>query len=242
MTKGIERRGHIVEMAAGRSSPDLDYLFSEGRSCHFGAGDNIITEGEPTTYVYDLLNGTVALSRNGRDGRRQILAFMGARQFLGASSTPGYPNLAVALTSVDAIRYPRSALEKALNTTPEFASNFRMILTRILESSHDHVYTIGQRSAIERLASFLLYLRANQARFSEDGPRDPSEYIDLPMTRLDIADFLGLTIETVSRAFSALKEKNLVAFTDSHSCEILEIDKIRELGGREDFTDRRGQA
>jgi CRP-like cAMP-binding protein len=87
-----------------------------------------------------------------------------------------------------------------------------------------------------------LYLRSNQAKFSPGGPRDQSEHIDLPMTRLDIADFLGLTIETVSRAFSTLKEKGLISFTDSHSCEILEINKIRELGGREDFTDRRGRA
>lgn len=242
MTQANKRKGHMAEMAGGKSNPDLDYLFAEGRPCHFEAGENILTEGEPTTHVYDLLSGTVALARNGRDGRRQIMAFMGASQFLGASSTPGYPNLAVALTPVDAIRYPRTALEKALNTAPEFASNFRMVLTRILESAHDHVYTIGQRSAIERLASFLLYLRANQARFSSGGPREPSEHIDLPMTRLDIADFLGLTIETVSRAFSSLKNKKLIAFTDSHSCDILDIDNIKELGGREDFTDRRGRA
>jgi len=242
MAQNKERRGHIAEMAGSHANADLEYLFDEGRPVRFEAGDNIITEGEPTTYVYDLLSGTVALARNGRDGRRQILSFMGARQFLGASSTPGYPNLAVALTPIEAIRYSRSALEKALNSSPEFAAAYRQVLVRILETAHDHVYTIGQRSAIERLASFLLYLRANQARFSTGGPREPSEHIDLPMTRLDIADFLGLTIETVSRAFSSLKDKKLISFTDSHSCEILEIGRIRELGGREDFTDRRGRA
>lgn len=237
-----ERRGHLAEMAGGRTSPELEFLFAEGRPVKFVSGQNIITEGEPTQYFYDILSGSVALARNGNDGRRQILAFMGARQFLGAASTPNYPNLATALTNVDAICYPRSALEKALLCTPEFALNFRKVLTKILESAHDHVYIIGQRSALERLASFLLYLRSNQARFSPDGPRDKSAHIELPMTRLDIADFLGLTIETVSRAFSAMKEKGLISFTDSHSCEIVNIDKIRELGGREDFTEQRGRA
>lgn len=241
MDQSVERMGHIAEMAGDESCPELDYLFSEGRACQFETGANIITEGEPTTYFYDLLSGTVALARNGRDGRRQILAFMGARQFLGAASTPGYPNLAVALTPVKAIRYPRSALEKALPAAPKFATNYRTVLTRILEASHDHVYTIGQRSALERLASFMLYLRAHQAKFSPNGPLEPSCHIELPMTRLDIADFLGLTIETVSRTFSSLKDKKLISFSDSHSAEILELDKIRELGGREDFTDRRGQ-
>lgn len=242
MTQHPERRGHLAEMAEGEYTPELEHLFAEGRVCHFEPGENIITEGEPTTYFYDLLSGTVALARNGRDGRRQIMAFMGARQFLGAASTPNYPNLATALTKVEAIQYPRIALTKALLSTPKFSSNLITVLTRILESSHDHVYTIGQRSAVERLASFLLYLRANQASFSPGGPRDPSTDIDLPMTRLDIADFLGLTIETVSRAFSSLKEKGLITFTDSHNCQIVDISRIRELGGREDFTDRRGQA
>ena len=229
-------------MAEGVNSPELDFLFAEGRERKFEIGEHLITEGERTNYFYDVVDGTVALARNGRDGRRQILSFLGARQFLGASSTERYPNLATALTPVTAICYPRAALERALETTPGFASQFRVVLTRILESAHDHVYTIGQRSAIERVASFLLYLRANQARFHPVGPRDKSTHIDLPMTRLDIADFLGLTIETVSRAFSSLKRSETIAFKDSHSCEILNLDRIRELGGREDFTEHRGKA
>ncbi len=236
----IERRGHLGEMTEGENSPALNHLFNEGRERHFAPGKHLITEGERTDYFYDIIEGTVALARNGRDGRRQILAFMGARQILGASSTPAYPNLATALTPVTAICYPRAALERALETTPKFASNFRVVLTRILESAHDHIYTIGQRSAVERVASFLLYLRANQARFSVDGPRQKSDHIDLPMTRLDIADFLGLTIETVSRAFSSLKKSEIITFKDSHSCDILKIDCIRDLGGREDFTQHRG--
>ncbi|MEM7730491.1 MAG: helix-turn-helix domain-containing protein [Pseudomonadota bacterium] len=236
------RQGHLAEMAEGVRSPELDFLFAEGRERRFVPGEHLITEGERTDYFYDVLDGTVALARNGRDGRRQILSFLGARQFLGASSTERYPNLATALTPVTAICYPRAALERALETTPGFASKFRTVLTRILESAHDHVYTIGQRSAIERVASFLLYLRANQARFDPVGPRDKSVHIDLPMTRLDIADFLGLTIETVSRAFSSLKRSGTIAFKDSHSCEIVNLDRIRELGGREDFTEHRGRA
>lgn len=227
-------------MTGDLDSPEIRYLFAEGRERMFQAGEHLITEGEQIDNVYDLLSGTVALARNGRDGRRQILSFLGARQFLGAASTPSYPNLATALTDVRAVVYPRSALERALETSPKMASEFRLVLTRILESAHDHVYTIGQRSAVERVASFLLYLRANQARFSPDGPREKSEQIDLPMTRLDIADFLGLTIETVSRAFSSLKKSNIIAFTDSHSCTILKIQNIRDLGGREDFTQHRG--
>jgi len=229
-------------MAQGSISPDLEHMFQQGHERQFDVGEHIITEGERTTYFFDILDGTVALARNGNDGRRQILAFMGARQILGAASTPAYPNLATALTPVTAICYPRAALEKALETTPGFASNFRSVLTRILESAHDHIYTIGQRSAIERVASFLLYLRANQARFDPQGPRERSEHIDLPMTRLDIADFLGLTIETVSRAFSALKRQEVIAFKDAKSCDIVDIDRLRRLGGREDFTDRRGEA
>ncbi|MBC6402442.1 MAG: helix-turn-helix domain-containing protein [Hyphomonadaceae bacterium] len=232
--------GNLAEMAESFSSPELDRLFDEGRERTFSTGEHLITEGASTEYFYDILDGTVALARNGSDGRRQILAFLSARQFLGVASTARYPNLATALTPVTAISYSRSALERALNTTPGFASKFRIALTLILESSHDHIYTIGQRSAVERVASFLLYLRANQARFAAEGPREKSEHVELPMTRLDIADFLGVTIETVSRAFSYLKRRGIVSFTDSHSCELIKMDRIRELGGRDDFTQHRG--
>ena len=222
-------------------TPELEHMFLNGRICHFDLGENIITEGEPTTYFYEIIDGTIALARNGRDGRRQILNFMGPRQILGVASTPGYPNLATALTPVVAIKYTRAHLENALATSPGFASQIRVILTRILESAHDHIYTIGQRVAIERLASFLLYLRSTQARYAKNGPQSPVNELELPMTRLDIADFLGLTIETVSRAFSAMKKKKLIAFKDSHSVKILNISALRELGGREDFTDKRGR-
>ena len=233
-------RGHLVEMAEGQSSPELDFLFAEGRRRTFKAGEHLITEGEATDYVYDLLDGTVALVRNGSDGRRQILSFLGARQFLGAASTRNYPNLATALNDVTAISYPSAALERALDTTPGFASEFRRVLTRILEAAHDHVYTVGQRSAMERVASFLLYLRSNQARFHPEGPREKSIDIDLPMTRSDIADFLGLKIETVSRSFSALKRAGIVSYDNSHACRIENLDQIRRLGGRDDFTQHRG--
>ena len=115
-------------------------------------------------------------------------------------------------------------------------------MTRILESAHDHIYTLGQRSAIERLASFLLFLRASQARLSVDESSKDIEIIDLPMTRLDIADFLGLTIETVSRAFSSLKKQGIIEFSDSHSCRLVKMDTIRDLGGLSDFTKQRGMA
>lgn len=235
-----QKRGYLAEIAQPYQTPELKHFIAEGRLRNFEPGEHLITEGERTTYIYDILQGTVALARNGRDGGRQILAFMSSRQFIGASSTERYPNLVTALTPVSAISYPRTALDKALITTPAFALEFCRSLTRVLESAHDHVYTIGQRAAVERIASFLLYLRANQARFAAGGPRDKSEHIVLPMTRLDIADFLGLTIETVSRAFSSLKKAKIIDFSDSHSCEILDLDKIRDLGGRDDFTQHRG--
>ena len=130
-----ERRGYMAEMAKGLSSPELDFLFNEGRERHFAPGENLITEGTSTDYVFDLIDGTVALARNGSDGRRQILSFLGARQFLGAASTPSYPNLATALTPVIAISYPRAALDKALGSSSGFAAQFHRVLTRLLESA-----------------------------------------------------------------------------------------------------------
>lgn len=222
--------------------PEVHALLQKGELRVFDIGDMLYTEGQKIDHIFDIVSGTISVSRYGRDGRRQILGFIGPQRFLGAASTPLYPNTVVALTKVEAIAYPKSVVYRALSASPEFARNFQEQLVKIIESRDDHIFTIGQRTAAERVAAFLLHLRANQARFAADGPREKNEVIELPMTRVDISDYLGLSVETVSRAFSWLKQKSIIDFNDSHQCNILDLNKLREYGGRDDFTEHRGAA
>lgn len=238
--KMVDKERGVIARIAGARTPEVDALIAQGELHTFDIGDMLYTEGEDIDHIYDIVLGMLSVSRVGGNGRRQILGFVNARQFLGAASTPRYPNSVMALTSVEAIAYPKQALRRALQASPEFSENFQEILVKIIESRDDHIFTIGQRTAPERLAFFLLHLRTNQARFSSDGPREKSTRIELPMTRVDIGDYLGLSVETVSRAFSLLKQQRIIDFKNSHECWILDLDKIREYGGRDDLTEHRG--
>lgn len=224
------------------ASPEGRALLASGVTEQFEIGALLFSEGNKIDRLVDIISGTVSVSRFGLNGRRQILGFMGARQFLGAASTPRYPNSVKALTKVEAIVYPKEKVNSALATSPEFSAHFRELLVKIIESRDDHIFTIGQRSAPERVASFLLHLRTNQARFAPGGPREKSQHIDLPMSRVDIGDYLGVSVETISRAFSWLKQKGMIDFSDSNHCEILQLDQIYKYGGRDDFTEYRGGA
>lgn len=239
--KSEKNKGALATIAANHI-PELKDFFSHGEVQCFKRGETVFSEGQAITQIIDLVSGCASVSRNGKNGRRQILAFVGARQFIGGASTALYPNSVVALTNVEAIAYPKSVLEQAVAIAPEFAKHFQILLVNMIESRDDHIFAIGQRTANERLASFLLHLRNNQARFSTGGARYQSNRIDLPMSRVDISDYLGLSVETISRAFSWLKRQGVINFSDSTQCEIVDLPRIQEFGGSDDFTHHRGSA
>lgn len=230
----------ILASFADEPSPAMSEFLKSGKPKVYRAGEMLLTEGQKVEHIYDVVSGTISVARNGRDGSRQILAFMGARQFFGAASTPLYPNFITALTRVEVLAYPKVDVENALVASSRFATGFQKTLVGIIESRDDQIFTIGQRTAVSRVASFLLHLRTNQARFSAQSPREKSSLVALPMTRIDIADYLGVSVETVSRAFSALRKEGLISFKDSYSCQIEDLNKIRDYGGRDDFTEHRG--
>ena len=105
---------------------------------------------------------------------------------------------------------------------------------RVLENSLDLVYSLGQRTAIERLSVFLLYLR-RQYKVSNPDLENPN-LVQLPMSRQDIADFLGLKKETVSRSFSELENRQLITRPNSHSALVLDVESLRSLAGIMDFS------
>jgi CRP/FNR family transcriptional regulator len=131
----------------------------------------------------------------------------------------------------------RQALETHLQGDPVAERTFLNMVFRVLENSLDLVYSLGQRTAIERLAVFLLYLRHRHrisAGITDD--RDRSlDTIDLPMSRQDIADFLGLKKETVSRSFTELNNRGLIGRPGSRHAVIERLVELRELAGVTDF-------
>ena len=190
------------------------------------AKDHLFTEGETKTHVYQVVTGAVCLYKVLPDGRRQVIdfAYGGDMIGLGLGAVEACNAQATVATRVRCL--PVSQLRTILRNEPAIAVKICEALTQELTAIRDHLVCVVQRSATERLVTFLLAL--SQRNRAKD--RDP-ETIELPMTRADIGDFLGLTIETVSRTFSKLK-----------ACGVLEIDqgttiRLRDIGGLKALAD-----
>lgn len=196
----------------------------------------LVAAGAPAEQVFNIVDGMLMLSRTGSDGRRQVLSFLGRDNFVGFTTTDRYSFTVQAVTPARVACCLRTAFDQRLERHPDAERAFRQMTFRVLEDMLDMIYSLGQRTALERLAVFLLYLR--HARRLAGGIADDAAGLDdiaLPMTREDIADFLGLQKETVSRSFGQLEERGLVRRLDSHRVQIAALESLRDLAGVVDF-------
>ena len=197
-------------------------LFSTGRKISFAAGATLFRDGDPVTDVYCVESGRVVVTRYAENGERQILAFLFPGDFLGMSFAPTYNSAAEALTPVTVWAIPHAKLTSELATRPELGVAYAEMSARILNNVLDLVFTLGRKNSHARVASFLLHLRDRQELLALE-----TERINVPMTRQDIADFLGLTMETVSRAFSHLKASGAVKFGSAADVDVIDLAKLR---------------
>lgn len=200
-------------------------------------GEVLIAAGAPADDVFNVLDGTLMLSRTGRDGRRQVLAFLFRDNFLGLTATDHYFFRVEAVTPARVAWRTRAEFNARLDKDPQAGRAFLDMIVRVLEDMVDTIYSLGQRTAVERLAVFLLFLRHSH-RLAE-GISDDADprlcSIALPMTREDIADYLGLQKETVSRSFRQLEGRGLIRRIGSHEVRVTGLTGLRELAGVLDF-------
>lgn len=200
-------------------------------------GEVLIAAGAPAAQVFNILGGMLIVSRTGRDGRRQVLSFLFRDNFLGFAATDHYSFTVEAVTAARVACCARADFDRRLERAAGAERTFRQMTFRVLEDMVDMIYSLGQRTALERLAVFLLYLR-HAHRLAEGIAEDHAPGADdvaLPMTREDIADFLGLQKETVSRSFAALEKRSLISRVDNHCVRIRALGPLRELAGVVDF-------
>jgi CRP/FNR family transcriptional regulator len=197
----------------------------------------LIAAGAPADHVFNVLDGTLMVSRTGRDGRRQVLSFLFRDNFLGLTATDHYFFTVEAVSPARVAWITRAAFNARLEGDPGAERAFINMTFRVLEDMVDTIYSLGQRTAVERLAVFLLFLR--HSRRLADGIADDAaamlNEVSLPMTREDIADYIGLQKETVSRSFGQLEGRGLIRRIDSHLVQITGLAGLRELAGVMDF-------
>jgi CRP/FNR family transcriptional regulator len=201
-------------------------------------GEVIIRAGEPATQVFNIVSGVLRVTRTGTDGRRQVLSFLFRDNFVGLTATGNYFFSVEAVTAARVACCPRRQLDERLGQDPVAERAFLNMMFRVIEDILDVVYSLGQRTAIERLAVFLLYLR-HWRRLTDNLPNDADPAltdIQVPMSRGDIADFLGLKKETVSRSFRDLEDRGLIRRLSTHQIRVEQLDGLRQLAGSWDFS------
>jgi CRP/FNR family nitrogen fixation transcriptional regulator len=174
----------------------------DGLHLSFGRDETIFDEGEPAERIYQLISGSLRTCRILRDGRRQIEAFHFAGDVFGLESGAAYRVAAQTLSPTLVRVMPRPALEALACERGDVARRLLELTTDSLRRCQDHVLMLGRRTACERVAALLLDLAERTGA---------QALLDVPMTRQDMADYLGLTIETVSRTFTQFQHDGLIA-------------------------------
>lgn len=197
-------------------------LVQQGETINLRAHETLFSEGDPVQHLYCVAEGTMVLSRYSVAGERQIMAFLFPGDFLGITFEKTFGLGAETLSKCSLLRLDHTVLEEKAETDPEVWRAVSEVTWRFLRGSMELTFTIGRKSAVGRLASFLLYLSFRQGGFTST-----NNHIGLPMGRQDIGDFLGLTIETVSRCFTKLKEMGCISLPNTDTVDLLDMDALR---------------
>lgn len=209
---------------------DKDALFplqAVGSTSRFGRNQTIFNEGDDARYSYKVLQGAVRLCKVRADGRRQIAEFMLAGDMFGFEIDAEHSLTAEALCDVVVVRWPRNHVERLSDESPLARRKLMELLRRELSAAQEHLVMLGRQTAKERVASFLVQLAERNS--AEDG-----DSLELPMGRQDIADYLGLTIETVCRALTDLKREGVIAIPNRHQVMIQRMDCLADIAEGDD--------
>ena len=189
------------------------------------AGETLFSEGDEAAYYYKVVSGAVRTYGLMPDGRRQIADFFVAGDFFGLTDLPVQSFAAEAITATNLVRYRRTNVDEQAVSQPALAHYLLDIACANLAAARHQLVLLGRKTAEERIASFLLSLFDRIGR--SEGEQD---VIDLPMSRTDIADHLGLSTETVSRTFTGLARRGLLALPSAQTVVICDREALQESG------------
>lgn len=187
---------------------------------HFGQGREIYAEGDDAEQFFQVISGVVRTCRFLSDGRRQIDAFHVAGDVFGLEAPAEYNLSAEAVNDCSVMSYRHRGLAVAASKDPGLSERLFSYAIRNLARAQEHAQLLCRKSAMERVGAFL-------ADWGDHVPG--SGMVNLAMTRQDIADYLGLTIETVSRSLSQLEREGVIAFSTARQIRLTNPTALREL-------------
>jgi len=209
-----------VSVAHSGQLGELIALELLGSRRSFARDDEIYAEGDRTDCWFKVVSGTVRICKLMADGRRHIAEFFYAGDCFGLDGNGERVFAAEAVGDVIVMRFNRAATERLIDERPELARRMCNMTLRNLAHAQTRLLQLGRMTAPERVASFLIELADR---------RDARRALDIPMSRNDIADYLGLTIETVCRVLSAMKRDGAIAIPNPHRIELCDRDALEAM-------------
>lgn len=201
----VNAAARTAEISGGLNLPSF--------TMSFAANEEIFGEEEDADFLYQIVSGSVRTTRTLSDGRRQIAAFHFAGDVFGLECGGVHRVTAEAIEASEIALVRRAVLQRAVDDDRHVARQLWSLTSRELQRAEDQMVLLGCKTARERLGAFLLDLSARRRSSAE---------IDLPMSRADIADHLGMTVETVSRTFTQLARERVVALPSSRHVLLLD--------------------
>ena len=199
------------------------------RTLEVSPGQDVFMQGEDASRVFILVDGAVKIYKLLADGRRQITGFVFRGDFLGLNFNDSYQFSAEALVATHLCALPRLQMENLLEPHPALATRLLSLASHELAAAQNQMVLLGRKTAQEKLASFLLWLARRQAGLQQGCRIGTAEKLYVPMSRADIADYLGLTTETVSRTFTAMKNEGLIALPHVHELMLTDRQALEDL-------------
>ncbi|WP_353642629.1 Crp/Fnr family transcriptional regulator [Mesorhizobium sp. WSM2239] len=192
-------------------------------------GVELIDNAEAIGSFSNVLSGVVKLTKSLSDGRQQIVGLQFAPDFLGRPFRVESAINAEAATAVCLCSFPKAAVERMMKESPELQHRLLRQTLNELDEAREWMVTLGRKTAQEKVASFLLMIARNIDPTVD--PAAKSACFDLPLTRRDIADFLGLTEETVSRQLSRLRADGVIRIENNRQVTVNSVSRLEQRCG-----------
>jgi len=187
------------------------------------AGEELIGDAMPISSYANVLRGVIKLSKVLEDGRQQVVGLQFAPDLLGRPFAAESRVSAEAASEVEVCLIPKPALEALMKESAPLEHRVMMQALRELDEARDWMVTLGRKTASEKVASFLFLI----ASHIDPTDSQPATSFELPLSRADIADFLGLTIETVSRQITKLKADNVIEIVNYRQVTVPDLARLR---------------
>ncbi|TDK42329.1 Crp/Fnr family transcriptional regulator [Antarcticimicrobium luteum] len=210
--------------------PELNELESIKYYRNFEAGQSIIWSGDKMGFVGSVVSGIASLTQTMEDGRTQMVGLLLPSDFVGRPGREGSPYDVTATTDVVMCCFRKKPFEEMMARTPHIAHRLLEMTLDELDAAREWMLVLGRKTAREKIASLLSIIARRDASLSSGGPVGTLVF-DLPLTREAMADYLGLTLETVSRQMSALKKDGVIQLEGKRHVTIPDMGRLMEEAG-----------